>query len=162
MLISDLPIASFDRTVDSKSLCPHHGQTCKKGLCDWRAKYAKKMERECGYPKGPSNSKNYNPRRNNSWNHSGNPPPGDSLNGGNRDGTQVPLVAHPPLVVRLPLVVMRGVAGDLPHSLPIGRINHRLRPLVRVMEPAAGDNPPGLQPAVARRPEMPALVYSRS
>ncbi|SRR5258706_1333343 len=88
MLISDLPIASFDRTVDSKSLCPHHGQTCKKGLCDWRAKYAKKMERECGYPKGPSNSKNYNPRRNNSWNHSGNPPPGDSLNGGNRDGTQ--------------------------------------------------------------------------
>ena len=71
----------------------------------------------------------------------------------------VPLMVHP-LVARLPFVVMHGVAGDLPYSLPIGRINHRLRRLVRVMEPAAGDNPPGLQPAVARRPEMPALVYS--
>lgn len=71
----------------------------------------------------------------------------------------VPLVVHP-LVARLPLVVMRGVVGDLPYSLPIGRIHHRLRRLVRVMEPAAGDSLPGPQPVVARRPEMPAVVYS--
>ena len=60
----------------------------------------------------------------------------------------VPLAVH--LVVHLPLVLAPGVVGDLPHSVPIGRINHHpLRRLVRVMEPAAGDNPRGLQPAVA-------------
>ena len=60
--ISDLALASWDNTVegfDVQSLCPHHGQTCKKGLCEWRAKYEKKKEREDGYPTGPSNTKNY-------------------------------------------------------------------------------------------------------
>lgn len=80
-LISDLPLASFDESIDHKSLCPHHGQTCKKGLCEWRAAYEKQKERECGYPKGPSNIKNYNPRPYNKK-YRGSPP-----NGGSRDGT---------------------------------------------------------------------------
>ena len=69
-LISDLAIASFDPSTDSlgklESVCPHHGKTCKKGLCDWRAKYEKQKEREHGYPKGPSNAKNYKARPRNS------------------------------------------------------------------------------------------------
>ena len=40
------------------------------------------MEREVGYPKGPSNNKNYNPRPINSRYHVDSPP-----NGGNRSGT---------------------------------------------------------------------------
>jgi len=93
-LISDLAIASFDPSVRPnvklESVCPHHGRTCKKGLCDWRAKYEKQKERENGYPTGPSNTKNYKPRNGRD-------------NGGSRSGTQTSTKAEttdPPRVGR--------------------------------------------------------------
>ena len=35
-LISDLAIASLDSTTNVSGVCPNHGTTCTKGLCQWR------------------------------------------------------------------------------------------------------------------------------
>lgn len=181
-LISDLAIASFGPSVELESVCPHHGRTCKKGLCDWRAKYEKKKERERGYPKGPSNTKNYNQRPNHSrcclsrtlvffssCCHEvvvGEASQMAATAAGLRQKRhRQPRVQRPssPVVLAvsavvqpLPPRVMPGVAGH-PHSL---LIDHRRRRLVRGTELAAGDNLSGLQLVVAGRPKMPAVVYS--
>jgi hypothetical protein len=163
-LISDLALASIDhdQLVDLKSVCPHHGLTCKKGLCTWRARYEKKKEKECGYPKGPSNIKNYNPRPNNSTYHlsvslvffsycchevvvEGASRMAAARMAATATGLQQ-MFAIPFVVHLLPLTLMRGVVGHLLHSLPIGCTNHRLRPLVKGTGLAAEDNPPGLHP----------------
>ena len=66
------------------------------------------------------------------------------------DPLAVDLVAHLPLMSLVRVMELVAEVRDLPPGgLPIGRINHRLRPLIRVMELAAEDNPPGLRSAVA-------------
>lgn len=175
-LISDLAIASFDPSIRPKvtldSLCPHHGRTCKKGLCEWRAEYEKKKVREYGYPTGPSNTKNYNQRpRNGRCRLSGTltvfsscyhkvvmvPAMAGLRRLRQRQKRPTRAVVPVPVVAQL-LRLMHGVAGDR-HSPPIDH-RRRHRHLARGMELAAEDNLSGLQLVVAGRPEIPAVVYS--